>query len=58
MVEENRLDEAHRFMKRFIDVMEHSDLYYLYGDVLRQLGVYAEAEHYLLEALKFAVYSP
>lgn len=53
LVEENRLEEAQKFMSRFIDTMEHSDLYFLYGDVLRLLGLYKEAEHYLLEAMKF-----
>jgi tetratricopeptide (TPR) repeat protein len=41
-----------------MDVYQHSDLFFLYGDVLRQLNLYQEAEHYLLEALKFKIYSP
>ena len=38
--------------------IKHADIFYLFGEACRVLGLYEDGEKYLLDALRFEQHSP
>ena len=59
LIKKLKIKQAYLLLKKTISTgIQHSDLFYLYGEVNRIVKQYKIAEDYLLKALKFELHSP
>ena len=59
LLEARDLKQAYILLKQTISTgHQHSDLFYLYGEINRMLNQNSVAENYLINALKFELHSP
>ena len=59
LIKKLKIKQAYILLKKTIETnTQHSDLFYLYGEVNRIIKQYKTAEFYLLKATKFELHSP
>ena len=59
LIKKKKLKQAYILLKQTISTgHQHSDLFYLYGEINRMLNQNSVAENYLINALKFELHSP
>lgn len=59
LIKKLKIKQAYVLLKKTISTgTQHSDLFYLYGEVNRLIKQYKTAEDYLLKAVKFELHSP
>ena len=59
LIKKLKIKQAYILLKKTIATgTQHSDLFYLYGEVNRLIKQYKTAEDYLLKAVKFELHSP
>ena len=59
LIKKVKIKEAYILLRKTILTgIQHSDLFYLYGEVNRLINQYKTAEDYLLKAVKFELHSP
>ena len=59
LIKKLKIKQAYKLLKKTISTnIQHSDLFYLYGEINRLIQQYKTAEDYLLKALKFELHSP
>jgi hypothetical protein len=59
LIKKLKIKQAYILLKKTISTgTQHSDLFYLYGEVNRLIKQYKTAEDYLLKAVKFELHSP
>ena len=59
LIKKKRLKQAYILLKQTVSTgHQHSDLFYLYGEINRMLKQNNVAENYLINALKFELHSP
>ena len=59
LIKKKKLKQAYILLKQTVSTgIQHSDLFYLYGEINRMLNQNKVAENYLINALKFELHSP
>ena len=59
LIKKTKIKQAYVLLRKTILTgIQHSDLFYLYGEVNRLIKQYKTAEDYLLKAVKFELHSP
>ena len=59
LIKKKKLKQAYILLKQTVSTgHQHSDLFYLYGEINRMLKQNNVAENYLINALKFELHSP
>ena len=59
LIKKLKIKQAYILLKKTILTnIQHSDLFYLYGEINRLIKQYKTAEFYLLKAIKFELHSP
>ena len=59
LIKKKKLKQAYILLKQTISTgIQHSDLFYLYGEINRMLKQNNTAENYLIKSLKFELHSP
>ena len=59
LIKKQKMKQAYLLLKQTISTgIQHSDLFYLYGEINRMLKQNKVAENYLMKSLKFELHSP
>ena len=59
LIKKKKLKQAYILLKQTVSTgIQHSDLFYLYGEINRMLNQNKVAENYLISSLKFELHSP